>query len=289
MNEQKKSESGFTLLELLISLAAVAVIVTFCLLAVRLAIASREAGTQKADIQQRLRVLHEHLNSTLRSANLIFVPNETQSLLPDDPNEKFNDSRILAFEGLPESLRFVTFSETLMGGSNSAWLHEVHFYLKKNEDTGMMEILLNERKFSPKNFFNQDSGGLDTGQILRIAQNVAYLRFRYYYEISEEGISDEASGEKSIKVFGEWTDKIITEPFDFKSNIGDNKSIDEQQDAIPLPRAVEFSVGLWKMGNPEENESPQSVELPPILIPIQTGMVFDRLAEGEEESVAPPK
>ncbi|MDH5762591.1 MAG: type II secretion system GspH family protein [Nitrospinota bacterium] len=289
MNGRKKAESGFTLLELLISLAVVAVIVTFCLLAVRLAVASREAGTQKADIQQRLRVLHEHLNSTLRSANLIFVPNESQSLLPDDSKEKFSDSRILAFEGLPESLRFVTFSETLMGERNSAWMHEVHFYLQKNEDTGMMEILLNERKFSPTNFFKHGSDGLETGQTLRISHNVAYLKFRYYYEISEMGIFNEASGEKSIKVSGEWTDKIITEPFDFKSNIGDNKSIDKQQDAIPLPRAVEFSVGLWELGSPEEDESPQAVELPPILIPIQTGMVFDRLAKGKEESVAPPK
>ena len=94
-------------------------------MAVRLATASREAGTQKADIHQRLRVLHEQLNSTLRSAHLIFVSADSESLLPDENEEKSGDSKILAFEGKPESLRFVTFSEKLMGGKNSPWMHEV--------------------------------------------------------------------------------------------------------------------------------------------------------------------
>ena len=54
----------------------------------------------------------------------------------------------------------------------------------------MLEILLNERNFSPKNFFKQDSPSLEAGQTLRIAQGVAYLKFRYYYEILDEENSE---------------------------------------------------------------------------------------------------
>ena len=162
----------------------------------------------------------------------------------------------------------------------------VHFYLQKSEETGLLEILLNERNFSPKNFFKPDLTGQETGQILRIAQDVAYLKFKYYYEISEEGNKESSSDEKPLKVSGEWTDKIITEPFDFKSNSGSDKSIGKNGEPVRLPRIVEVSVGLWKPGRPEEGIEPLKVELPPTLIPIQTGMVFERFEEEEESDAS---
>jgi len=286
MKRKLNTESGFTLLELLISLAMVAVLVMFCLMAVRLATASRESGNQKADIHQRLRVLHERLNSTLRSAHLIFIPHDSKSLIPDENEEESNTSRVLAFEGKPDSIRFVTFNEKLMEIKNFAKMHEVHFYLQKNEDTGLLEILLNERDFSPKSFFKQDSLGQETGQTLRIAQDVAYLKFRYYYEISEKGISSVSTDEKPVKVSGEWADKIVTEPFDFKSNTDGNKSTTESGEPVRIPKAVEVSIGLWKPGLTEEDLEPEMVELPPTLIPIQVGMIFERFKE-EEDSSAP--
>jgi prepilin-type N-terminal cleavage/methylation domain-containing protein len=290
MKRRIKTESGFTLLELLISLAMVAVIVTVCLMAVRLATASREAGNQKADIQQRLRVLHERLHSTLRSAHLIFVDADSNSLIPDESEEQSDNSKILAFEGNPESLRFVTFGEKLMAGENSPSMHEVHFYLQKNEDTGLLDVLLNERDFSPKNFFKQNSTGLETGQTLRIAQDVSYLKFRYYYEISsEKGSSTDSSEKKELRVSGEWADKLTTEPIDFKSTIVSDKNTAKDtgnsKEAARLPKAVEISVGLWEAEHPKEGSQQRMVELPPILILIQAGMVFERF-EGEEESDA---
>jgi prepilin-type N-terminal cleavage/methylation domain-containing protein len=286
MKKKSRSESGFTLLELLISLAMVAVLVTFCLMVVRLATASREAGTQKADIHQRLRVLHERLNTTLHSAHFIFVSTDSESLLPDENAEKPSAPKILAFEGKPESLKFVTFSGKLMGGSSSPWMHEVRFYLQKNEETGSLEILLNERDFSPKNFFKQDSPGQETGQTLRIAQDVAYLKFRYYYEILEEENLSVPAGEKPVKVSSERADKIITELLDFKSDTSSGKDLGKRGDSVRLPKAIEVSIGLWEPGRPEEGLEPEMVELPPTLIPIQTGMVFERFKE-EEDSSAP--
>ena len=280
------TQSGFTLLELLISLAMVAVLVTACLMTVRMATASREAGNQKVDLHQRLRILHERLNSTLRSAHLIIVPADSESLLPDDKEELTSDLKILAFEGKPESLKLVTFGEQLMGGNASEQMHEVRFYLQKNEETGSLEILLNERTFSPKNFFKQDSPMPETGQTLQIAQDVAYLKFRYYYELLEEGNQTDSPNEKPIKVSGQWTDKIVTEPIDFKSNITDNKSTENKKVEIRLPRAVEVSVGLWETNNPEKGLEPQKVEMPPTVILIQSGMVFERFKEEENESTS---
>ena len=283
MKKKTNSESGFTLLELLISLAMIGILVTACSMTVRLAMASREAGTQKIDIYQRLRVLHEQLNSTLRSAHLIFVPNVSKSLIPDEKEEDANTSKVLAFEGKPESLRFVTYNDKLMQTQDSGWMHEVHFYLQKNEDTNSLEILLNERNFSPENFLKPGSPEQETGQTLRIAQDVAYLKFRYYYEISEKGNLSTAPDEKPVKVSGEWTDKIITEPFDFKSTIDSTKSSGESEESVRVPRAVEVSIGLWKPVLSEGDSEPEMVELPPTIFPIQTGMVFERFKVEEED------
>ena len=276
------TQSGFTLLELLISLATVAVLIAACLMTVRMATASRDAGTHKTDLQQRLRVLHERLNSTLRSAHLIFIPVDSNSLLPDEEEEQLDPSKILAFEGNPESLKLVTFSDQLMAGDSSPHMHQVRFYLQKNVETGSLEILLNERNFSPKNFFKQDSPEMETGQTLRIAQDVIYLKFRYYYEITEDDDSSSLSGEKTVKILGQWTDKLITEPIDFKSNIGKNSDPDKKNE-IHLPKAVEISVGLRDPDQPEEGIEPLKVEMPPTIIPIQSGMIFERFEEESEE------
>ncbi len=286
MKRRTKTESGFTLLELLISLAMVAVIVTTCLMAVRLATASREAGTQKADIHQRLRVLHERLNTSLRSAHLIFVPADSNSLLPDENKEQTDNSKILAFEGKPESLRFVTFGEKLMGGENSPSMHEVHFYLQKNEETGLMEVLLNERNFFPENFFKKDSHELETGQTLLIAQDTAFLKFRYYYEmVSEGGSSLDSSEKKDLKVKGEWGDKLITEPIDFKRIMVDNGNTEDRigglENRVRIPKAIEVSIGLLESMPLDEGHQRKVAELPPFIILIQTGMVFERFEEEE--------
>ena len=290
MKRTIKTESGFTLLELLISLALVAVLVVSCLTAVRLATASREAGTQKSDVQQRLRIIHERLHSTLRSAHLLFVPAESESLLPDDDGEKSGESKILAFEGNPESIKFVTFSDKLMNGSSSPWMHEIRFYLQKNEDTGLLEILMNERDFSPKDFFRQDPLGQEKGQTLVLAQDVAYLKFRYYYEISEGGNFEGLSGDNSVKSSGEWTDTIITEPIDFKRNTVGNRDTESDigsiEKTVRLPKAVEVSVGLWEAMHPKEGSHRKMVKLPPFPIPIQVGMVFERFEETVEEGGA---
>lgn len=286
MKRKIHSESGFTLLELLISIAMIAVLVTACLMGVRLAIASRDAGTQKADLQQRLRVLHERLNTTLRSAHLIFIHPQSDSLLPEEEKTLAKPKKILAFEGTPDSLKFVTFGDPLMGGPDSPVMHEVRFYLKKNEDSGRLEILMNERPFTPENFFKQDAVGLDKGQNLLIAQDVAYLKFRYYHESPEEEKTEKGSEEKLVKVSGQWADNFNAEPFDFKSNISDNRNTGNNQEPISLPRAVEVSVGLLGPQPSQTDREPASVELLPSIIQLHTGIVFERFASEQEDSDA---
>jgi hypothetical protein len=207
------------------------------------------------------------------------VPNEPESLLPDDDKKPSNTSKVLAFDGKEESIRFVTFSNKLMQSNDFSSMHEVHFYLQKNEDTGKLDILLNERNFSPESFLKPDSTDQKAGQTLRIAQDVAYLKFRYYYETPEEEAASTSKNEKPIKISGKWADRFTTEPIDFKSTIGDNKTILDDKEPSRLLRSVEVSIGLWEPGQPEKDLEPKMVEIPPTVIPIQAGMEFERFEE----------
>ena len=61
-----KNQSGFTLLELILSMAIVAIIVALGLGGVRLGISARDVGEQKVDIYQRLRIISEQLRQKLQ-------------------------------------------------------------------------------------------------------------------------------------------------------------------------------------------------------------------------------
>ena len=79
---------------------------------------------------------------------------------------------------------------------------------------------------------------------------------------------------------------MITEPFDFKSNTDGDKGLGNSREPVRIPRAVEVSGALWKPARTEDGLDPQRVELPPTVIPIQAGMVFERFEAEEEESGA---
>lgn len=285
MNPKRTFESGFTILELIIAIALIAILVTACLMGVRLATASREEGTQRTDLYQRLRVIHERLHTTLGSAHFIFVPVDSESLIPEENEAKADETKILAFEGKPESLKFVTFSDKLMAGDASPWMHEVRFYLQKNADTGHHELLMNERDFSPKDFFKQDSLESKAGQTLILAQDVVYLKFRYYKESPKKEKNSDSTEDKPVKSSGEWTDKIITEPIDFKSKTVSDKNADKNKESVVFPRAVEVSVGLLKQDLLETGEEQSIIELPPTIITIQVGRTFGRLEKAEGDAI----
>ena len=172
-----------------------------------------------------------------------------------------------------------------MGGKNSPWIHEVRFYLQKNEDTGLLEILVNERDFSPKGFLTQESPGIEKGQTLSIVQDVAYMKFRYYYEISEKGTPHRISSNKAIKYSGQWADKYTTETIEFNSYMAEDRIKGKNEFSIPLPRAVEVSVGFWEYSRLNEGqEKRRMVTMPSFTIPIQVGMVFERYEEGVKDN-----
>ncbi len=115
---QFKNQSGFTLLEMILSLSIVAIIVALGLGGVRLGISARDVGEQKVDTYQRLRIISEQLKQKLQSTYPVFVGQVDGATVAQSHNSK---KRTLAFEGRSNSIRFVTFS-TPMTASKSATL-----------------------------------------------------------------------------------------------------------------------------------------------------------------------
>ena len=102
-----KNQSGFTLLELILSLSIVAILVALGLGGVRLGISARDVGEQKVDTYQRMRIISEQLKQKLQSTYPVFVvQKDGVSGVPTPASSK----RILAFEGNSNSIRFVTFA-----------------------------------------------------------------------------------------------------------------------------------------------------------------------------------
>ena len=67
------NQSGFTLLELIVSLAIIALIAGLSMGGVRLGISAREIGEERANMYQRLRFIGEQISQKIKSTHPLFI------------------------------------------------------------------------------------------------------------------------------------------------------------------------------------------------------------------------
>ena len=96
---RNKSESGLTLIEIILSLTISAVIFAILLGAMRLGHDSVQSGRERAELSQRMRILTDRLSWLIRGAYPFLVY---------DPKEE--GKKVLYFSGNPQSAGFVTTS-----------------------------------------------------------------------------------------------------------------------------------------------------------------------------------
>jgi prepilin-type N-terminal cleavage/methylation domain-containing protein len=291
-----RSQAGFTLLELILSLFIIAAIAGISLGGIRLGITTRDIGDQKVDTLQRLRIIGEQLSQKIKSAYPKFI--QVSDILPRQANNtQKQPPPILAFEGKPDSIRFLTFSDPLVVGGKPQQTHEVHFYLGKHPQTQETGLIMMERDLSNGDAFLPIRPQIDKVEYILLAKNVAYLRFRYYKitevppeELEENQIGTENSTETTNKdqvtYSGEWVENILFEPQlpgsqQIKKGIFDE---DNSINSITLPKGVEISIGLYEKA-PEINqdgEEPRLIYSPPIIVPLHSGTIFALTIEEEE-------
>ncbi|MCH8157482.1 MAG: type II secretion system protein [Nitrospinae bacterium] len=271
----RKFESGFTLLELILALGIVGFIVAISLGAVRLGTAAREVGDLKVDTFQRLRLIGNQLGQKIKSSYPVFVFQD-QDVFSAGTGGKLE--RLLAFEGSTDSLRLVTFASPLTSQGNPPWMHEVRFYLGKHPKTDETGIIMAEGTLIGEYQTNPVFNYRDGGKFFLLAENVAYLKFRYYKVEKLNPAEIELQGDESVLYRGKWVETIRQEPF--PTNFGElpkeekNRLAFEKNNKMSLPRAVEISLGLREPAKPGSEEEPKIVFSPPIVVPLYSGMSF---------------
>ena len=277
IRHQLKNQSGFTLLELILSLSIVAIIVALGLGGVRLGISARDVGEQKVDTYQRLRIISEQLKQKLQSTYPVFV-----SQIDGVPGvfTPASSKRILAFEGNSDSIRFVTFATPMTASDSTTSTHEVKFYIGEHPETGQSGVILIERDISDGNVFSRIDPSSDSTQYFVLAENVAQMKFRYYQ--MKKLPPQEVEGEdKSVQQFsGKWVNQVFMDPFELSldsSNETNPVLAFEKANKISLPRAVEITIGVIPTPKPGEEEQKEELEpifSPPIIVLLNSGMEF---------------
>ncbi|GEM_PF-491779 len=294
------NQSGFTLLELIVSLAIIALIAGLSMGGIRLGIAAREAGEERADIYQRLRFIGEQISQKIKSTHPLFIkpPGISDDIFAEEQvlqtaQELEQDSKIgseekiMAFEGKSDSFRLVTFAHGLSNFKKTPWAHEVSIYQGQNPITEENGIVMMERDIFTEDVFSEIDPNSDAVTYVMLAKDVAFLKFRYYKMKKYTSEELEQLENKTKKYFGEWVDQVISEPTE---DLIEELGIDEETAAfrnknkISLPRAMEVSLGLEFPEIPGKTKSEKIYYLPPTIIALNSGILLSRpIIEEKEE------
>ena len=274
MKNLRESNKGFTLLELILSLGIIGFIVTIALGAIRLGASAQETGQLKIDTFQRLRLIQNQLGQKIKSNYPVFIF-RNNTVFASKNSEK-NTEKILSFEGKSNSLRFVTFSSQLTSQGKSPWTHETIFYVGEDPKSGKSGIIMEERTVAPKN--STDPLKIKNGRLFLLAEDVDYLKFRYYKVKKLSPAETELQIDKSKKYEGQWVNSIKHNNFQAKvgelTEEGQIRLNFEIKNKISLPRAVEVSLGLNEIARHSSSKKTRTISPPPIIIPLYSGMKF---------------
>jgi len=274
MKHLRESNQGFTLLELILSLGIIGFIVTISLGAIRLGSSAQETGQLKIDTFQRLRLIQNQLGQKIKSNYPVFIFQKNTVFASKNSEE--NIEKILSFEGKSNSLRFVTFSSPLTSQGKSPWTHETIFYVGEDPKSGKSGIIMEERTVAPKN--STDPLKIKNGRLFLLAEDVDYLKFRYYKIKKLSPAETELQIDKSKKYEGQWVNSIEHNNFQAKvgelTEEGQIRLNFEIKNRISLPRAVEVSLGLNEIAKHSLSKETRTISPPPIIIPLYSGMKF---------------
>ena len=283
MNILRESKKGFTLLELILALGIVGFIVVISLGAIKLGTSAQIIGHLKVDTFQRLRLIENQLSQKIKSTYPVFVFPEESVFTPK--KSKINPKRLLAFEGTSNSIRFVTFSTPLTSQGKSPWMHEVIFYNGEHPESGKSGIIMSEREITKEHERNPVINESNQGKSFLLAENVAYLKFRYYQMRKLSPTELESQTDKSEAHKGKWvtsTKQDFLPNFEELKNEGQDRVDFEKNNKISLPRAVEISIGLFEPRKPESKKEPRITFSQPVVVPLYSGMSFALPREQDE-------
>jgi len=241
MFRQARTETGFTLLELLISITILGIMMAIIMGGFRLGSRAWEKGEAKAEYNQKLRVVLDHMLEEIRSAHSL-------SIISEEDDIKYH-----AFWGEPARIRFITTAPGLQSEPGLEFTRAVEYFVEVGSGLAMR---------STPCLGGDCFADLAEENTLVLDSNVDAISFRYCY-IPEPEKGEEAPEEApQCEWVIDW-DPTHKEAMEF------GEAEEEGELSGPpvqkLPTAVEITLSLEFV---EENRSRQ---LPPLVVPIYLG------------------
>lgn len=236
-----REESGFTLLELIVSFTILTIIVALMFETMNIGIKAWETGGARVEFLYRMKYLFDLMEKEISSIQPYYFLEENK-----DTKQK---NRILAFEGQKNSIRFVSSSPGYNPSLSPGGLREVTFLIG-NEEKG---LIMTERIIqSGQPFMTKDSAEERT---VLLSTDVSDIEFRYYKLKGTLGTQSTYDGE--------WL-----ESFPPYRGTSDTTNL---QDDTNLPRAVEVTLSMKKLKG-EINKTIETFYLPPSIILLKAGI-----------------
>jgi general secretion pathway protein J len=160
--------SGFTLIEVIVTLTILGFIILMVSETFRLGLSSWEKGDSIKEDYQKIRMFSQMVSRQIKSA----VPYKIKT-------EKA-EGDYLAFAGKAHSLRFVS-ALAMKAKRPEGFVYVVYQFKDGGEEKG--RLVLYEQRALNRNFFEDD---LKEDSALTLFQGVSQVRFEYYREANEE-------------------------------------------------------------------------------------------------------
>lgn len=239
MYQKYREDNGFTLLELIISLTILTVIVVLTFATIRIGMKAWEKGDEKTEFLYRMKYLVNLLDK------------EISSILPYYffENDESKDT-ILAFQGLQNSIRFISSLDSNDPSISAGGLREVSFYLESNEENKEKRLIMTEGVIRP----DQSFGKINQNKVRSIilSTDVSKLKFKYYK------LKRDYNYKKNAYV-GEWLD-----------NYTHGK---ETSNNTKLPRAIEVTLTM-ETKKKGIDKAIETFYLPPLIVLLNSGLEF---------------
>jgi hypothetical protein len=135
-----------------------------------------------------------------------------------------------------------------------------------------------ERTVAPKNSTHSTLNKIKQDRLFLLAEDVEYLKFRYYQMRKLIPAETELLLDKSIKYEGHWVTSVTHNPFNTKADElteeQESRIRFQEKNKMTLPRAVEVSLGLKELSRQSSKKESGVILSPPIIIPLYSGMRF---------------
>ncbi|MGA1863513.1 MAG: prepilin-type N-terminal cleavage/methylation domain-containing protein [bacterium] len=187
----KRRETGFTLLELMISITILSLIMGVILGAMRLGTRAWEAGEKRIDRLQRMRITYDIISEDIKSILPSGIKKKSdQGSQYICPKGKGCSQKAALFIGESDRIKFVSTNPGLHSSLNKSKYRVVSYYLGQTHDSDHKGVVMEERAWLFPDFFRFETlcSMCETEEdefenetfIHSIYPDVTELTFRYY-------------------------------------------------------------------------------------------------------------